>query len=109
MEILPDEVGGEDCWRMMTKVGNRMNCQLRLEEGKLKAGLVMSTRMMPPPELLDLENSVSHLLSNLTDVQRTGELKSLKNSYGITFNNFLGDVLKILAGKKSMDFHLAEE
>ena len=58
---------------MMAKVGNRMNCQLRLEEGKLKAGLVMSTRMMPPPELLELENEVSKLLSNLTDIQRNGQ------------------------------------
>ena len=64
--------GREDSWRLSAKVGNRMNCQLRLEEGKLKAGPVMSTRMMPPPDLLDLENNVSQLLSNLTDIQRDG-------------------------------------
>ena len=28
--------------------------------------------MMPPPDLLDLENNVSQLLSNLTDIQRDG-------------------------------------
>ena len=64
--------GSQGSWRLSAKVGNRMNCQLRLEEGKLKAGPVMSTRMMPPPDLLDLENNVSQLLSNLTDIQRDG-------------------------------------
>ena len=63
-------------WRLMAKVGNRMNSRLRLSEGKLSAGPVMSTRMMPPPELLELENKVSDLLSNLTDIQRNGELDS---------------------------------
>ena len=73
MEIVADEVGGEESWRVMAKVGNRMNCHLRLVEGKLKAGPVMSTRMMPPPELLELENTLSNLLSNLTDLKRNGE------------------------------------
>merc|ERR1719278_2110371 len=70
-------------WRLSAKVGNRMNCQLRLEEGRLRAGPVMSTRLMPPPDLLELENKVSHLLSNLTDIHRNG------------------DILKIEAGEKS--------
>ena len=60
----------------MARVGNRMKSRLKLSEGKLTAGPVMSTRMMPPPELLDLENKVSDLLSNLTDIQRNGELDS---------------------------------
>ena len=77
LEILAEEVEGEDSgWRLMARVGNRMNSRLRLSEGKLTAGPVMSTRMMPPPELLQLENQVSHLLSNLTDVQRNGEQDS---------------------------------
>ena len=71
LEIVVSE-GSEPSWRLSAKVGNRMNCQLRLEEGKLRAGPVMSTRMMPPPHLLELENNVSHLLSNLTDIQRNG-------------------------------------
>ena len=75
VEILVDEADGEGrSWRLMAKVGNRMNCQLRLSEGKLSAGPVMSTRMMPPPELLELENKVSNFLSNLTDIQRNGQL-----------------------------------
>ena len=77
VEIVVEEVDGEACsWRLMARVGNRMNCQLRLTEGRLSAGPVISTRMMPPPELLQLENQVSHLLSNLTDVQRNGEQDS---------------------------------
>ena len=74
VEIVVEEVEGEaSSWRLMARVGNRMNCQLRLREGRLSAGPVVSTRMMPPPDLLELENQVSHLLSNLTDLQRNGE------------------------------------
>jgi len=46
---------------------------------------------MPPPDLMELENQVSHLLSHLTDLQRSGNL------------------LKILAGEKSMEFQLIED
>ena len=74
LEILSAEADGEaGGWRLMARVANRMNCQLRLSEGKLSAGPVMSTRMMPPPDLMELENQVSHLLSNLTDLQRNGD------------------------------------
>ena len=64
--------GAEGGWRVSAKVGNRMNCQLREEGGRLKAGPVISTRMMPPPELRELENNVSDILGNLTDIQRNG-------------------------------------
>ena len=74
LEIVVDEVEGEECgWRLMARVGNRMNCQVRQVEGRLSAGPVISTRMMPPPDLVQLENNLSHLLSNLTDLQRNGE------------------------------------
>ena len=71
LEIVVSE-GSEASWRLSAKVGNRMNCQLREEGGRLKAGPVISTRMMPPPELRELENNVSDILGNLTDIQRNG-------------------------------------
>ena len=43
VEIASTE-GTEETWRLSARVGNRMNCQLRMEGGKLVAGPVMSTR-----------------------------------------------------------------
>ena len=50
---------GEDKWRVSAQAGNNMSCLVEMEAGKLKVGPVMSTRMMPPPELQELEREVT--------------------------------------------------
>ena len=55
---------GDDKWRVSAKVGNNMGCLVEMEAGKLKVGPIMSTKMMPPPELQALEREVTGLYIN---------------------------------------------
>ena len=54
-------------------VANIMGCSVTEESGVFSAGSVMSTKMMPPPELEPLETSVTQLLSGITNMARDGE------------------------------------
>ena len=63
----------EGKWRVQAKVGNNMSCMVTEEDGVFTAGPVMSTKMMPPPELQELESEMSALLTGLTKISRDGE------------------------------------
>merc|ERR1712215_115110 len=65
---------GEGKWRVQAKVGNNMSCVVTESDGVFTGGPVMSTRMMPPPELQQLENDISELLSELTNISKDGDV-----------------------------------
>ena len=67
------EKTGDKTWRVGAKVGNSMSCTVTETDGKFTPGPVMSTKMMPPPHLLQLEQEVSSILENLTGLKREGE------------------------------------
>jgi len=65
--------GAAGQWRVGAKVGNSMGCTVTESNGVFSAGPVMSTQMMPPPELQALENSINQLLSGITNIAREGD------------------------------------
>ena len=65
---------GEGKWRVQAKVANSMSCLVTKEGDKMVAGPVMSTRMMPPPDMQELESRISALLSGITNIVREGML-----------------------------------
>lgn len=65
---------GENGWRVCASVGNNMSCLVEKgADGKLKCGPVISTKMMPPPHLRDLEREVSGILDSLVGWRREGD------------------------------------
>ena len=68
---------GKGKWMVQAKVANTMSNMVVEKYGVFKPGPVMSTRMMPTPELQDLEREISQLLSELTNISKDGKL-SLK-------------------------------
>ena len=64
---------GEGKWRVQAKVANNMSSMVTEEEGVFTPGPVMSTRMMPPPELQDLEREISQLLTQLSNISKDGK------------------------------------
>eukprot|EP00088_Acartia_fossae_P055165 TRINITY_DN6405_c0_g1_i2.p1 TRINITY_DN6405_c0_g1~~TRINITY_DN6405_c0_g1_i2.p1 ORF type:complete len:290 (-),score=83.98 TRINITY_DN6405_c0_g1_i2:121-963(-) len=61
-------------YRVSAKAGNTMNCLVEEGgDGKLKPGPIMSTRMMPPPHLQQLENEVNVILGSLQEFKRDGD------------------------------------
>jgi len=66
------EAEGAGQWRVGAKVGNSMGCTVTENNGVFSAGPVMSTMMMPPPELQAMETSVNQLLSGITNIAREG-------------------------------------
>ena len=64
---------GEGKWRVQAKVANNMSNMVTEENGVFTPGPVMSTRMMPPPELQELERKMSDLLSGLNKIYKDGE------------------------------------
>ena len=71
--ILKIKSDGEGKWRVQVKVGNSMNCVVTEEEGVFTSGPVMSTKMMPPPHVQEMEAEISKLLTELTKISRDGE------------------------------------
>ena len=71
---------GEGKWRVHAKVANNMSTLVTEKDGVFTAGPVMSTRMMPPPELQELEREISNLLGGLTNIFKDGEEKHNRNS-----------------------------
>ena len=68
------EKTGEAAWHISAEVANIISCNVTQgADGKLVSGPVMSTRMMPPPELQPLENEASSILEGLTSLRREGE------------------------------------
>ena len=54
---------GDGKWRVQAKVANNMNCVVTEENGVFTPGPMMSTKMMPVPELEELENHISGLIT----------------------------------------------
>jgi len=67
------EEGGSGEYRVSAKVANTMSCQVRQEGGKMVAGPVMSTQMMPPPHLQEKEGQMNQLLGGLSAMEREGD------------------------------------
>ena len=63
---------GEGKWRVQAKVANSMNCMVTEEGGVFTPGHVMSTRMLPPPDLQELEKEISKMISELTKISKDG-------------------------------------
>jgi len=63
---------GSGAWRFNAKAGNSMSCSVTEKDGCLTVGPIMSTKMMPPPHLQELEQEVTALLQGLTSFKREG-------------------------------------
>jgi len=65
---------GDNAWRVSAHVANNMSCLVEQgADGKLKSGPVISTKMMPPPHLQELEREVSGILGSLSSWRRDGD------------------------------------
>jgi len=74
---------GANAWRVSAKVGNNMSCLVQQgQDGKLKSGPVMSTKMMPPPHLQELEREVTGILTSLVSWRRDGDNLVLVHAAG---------------------------
>ena len=68
------EKTGEGAWHIAAEVANIISCNVNQgADGKLVPGPAMSTMMMPPPELQQLENEATSILEGLTSLRREGE------------------------------------
>ena len=96
---------GEGKWRVQAKVANNMSSLVTGKDGVFTPGPVMSTRMMPAPELQELEREISNLLGALTKIFKDGE----KDTVGKINDNitFVGDELVIEGGGKAERFKAA--
>ena len=70
MEISKTE---ENCWRIVSKIGNSMSMKFSKKDGKMSMGEMITTEMMPPPHLYELEQLLSNIFAGLTDVRREQE------------------------------------
>ena len=60
--------------RVSGRVGNRLNCEVKInDDGSVSGGPVMMTRMMPPPELQSLERDLANILETLAHMKQEGE------------------------------------
>merc|ERR1712243_452355 len=59
---------GPNTWKLSAKVANNMGCTITKDGETFKASPVMCTRMMPPPDLQEKENTLSKILSELTGI-----------------------------------------
>ena len=71
--LLSIEQSGAGQWRVSAMVANNIGCSVTEESGVFSAGPVMSTNMIPPPELEPLETSVTKLLSDIANIARDGD------------------------------------
>merc|ERR1711936_434849 len=72
---------GEGAWHLNAQVANTMNCKVTKAGDSYSAGLVSSTRMLPPPDLQEKEREVSNLLANLNSISlEGGQLKIASDS-----------------------------
>jgi len=66
------EKTGDGSYRFNAKAGNSMACSVTEKDGALSVSPIMSTKMMPPPHLQQLEQEVTNLLQGLTSFKREG-------------------------------------
>merc|ERR1712243_452123 len=59
-------------WKLSAKVANNMGCTITKDGETFEASPVMCTRMMPPPDLHEKENTLSKILSELTGINVEG-------------------------------------
>merc|ERR1711894_306981 len=72
---------GEGAWHLNAQVANTMSCKVTKAGDSYSAGLVSSTRMLPPPDLQEKEREVSNLLANLNSISlEGGQLKIASDS-----------------------------
>ena len=64
----------ENCWRIASKIANSMSMKFCKKDGKMCTGEMITTEMMPPPHLYELEQLLSNTFAGLTDVRREQEL-----------------------------------
>merc|ERR1711934_254077 len=83
---------GEGVWHLSAHVANTMNCKVTKAGDSYSAGLVSSTRMLPPPDLQEREREVSSLLANLNSisVQGDGQLKIASDSSSLLLDRAQG-------------------
>merc|ERR1712055_774520 len=75
---------GEGVWHLNAQVANTMNCKVTKAGDSYSAGMVSSTRMLPPPDLQEKEREVSNLLANLNSISlEGGQLKIASDSSAI--------------------------
>ena len=68
------EKTGDGAWDIAAEVANVISCNVTQgADGKLVSGQVTMTKMMPPPELFELECEVTSILEGLTSLRREGE------------------------------------
>ena len=97
---------GEGKWRVQAKVANNMSTLVTEKDGGFSPERVMSTRMMPAPELQELEREISNLLGALTNIFKDGE-KDTNNKEAISINDSAGEELVIEGGGKAVRFKAA--
>jgi len=65
---------GDKQWWVGAMVANTISCSVTQDDsGVFSPGPVMGSRMLPPPHLQPVEDSVSQLLSGLTNITREGD------------------------------------
>ena len=68
------EKTGEAAWHIAAEVANIKSCNVTQgADGKPVSGPVILTKMMPPPELQELENEATTILEGLTSLRRKEE------------------------------------
>jgi len=77
--------GDERLCRLSVKVANNMVCSLKYNDQRgcwaLEGG-IMSTQMLPPPHLQELERSVMNILRSITEISRSGAQLVLSTEAG---------------------------
>ena len=66
------EKSGEKEYNLTAKISNVLSCTLTEINGKFSVGNIMSTLMLPPPEMRQLEEEVGLVLADLTGLRREG-------------------------------------
>merc|ERR1712223_2117652 len=75
---------GEGVWHLCAHVANTMNCKVSKAGDGFSAGMVASTRMLPPPDLQEREREVGNLLANLKSISvEGGQLKISSDSFSL--------------------------
>merc|ERR1711902_85878 len=74
----------EGVWHLCAHVANTMNCKVTKAGDGFSAGMVASTRMLPPPDLQEREREVGNLLANLKSISvQGGQLKISSDSSSV--------------------------
>ena len=66
------EKSGEKEYKLTAKISNVLSCTLTEINEKFSVGNIMSTLMLPPPDMRQLEEELGLLLADLTGLRREG-------------------------------------